>query len=182
MIKVAKYKVELRLNGVLIGDIREHAQNLTWMRKRTRMGVDSISFTVNDVEFGRWCIERKTTLAELLKPLALDCRIIRDEVPVAGGFLATMPAYQPTGNSANLRLEFDGFINYLAGVHLPPGWSRQAAMGEIVKQWLSIAEFESENAGKAFGFTVGQVDPMATVQESFDNYKDIKSAWLLIRH
>lgn len=176
MIEVAKYKVELRLNGTLIGDIREHAQNLTWTRKRTRMGVDSISFTINDVEFGRWCKERGVTVGDLLKPLALDCRIIRNEVPIVGGYLATMPAYQPTGNSANLQLEFDGFINYLANVYLVPGNYTKATMGDVIKGWMRVAEFESESAGKAFGFKAGQIDAMNTVESSFDNYKDIKSA------
>lgn len=176
MIKIAKYKVELRLNGILIGDIREHAQNLTWVRKRTRMGVDSISFTVNDLEFGRWCTERDTTLGDILKPLALDCRIIRDEVPIVGGFLATMPAYHPSGNSANLKLEFDGFINYLSGVYLVPGNRTIGTMGDVIKGWMRVAEFESEDAGKSFGFTAGQIDSMNTIESTFDNYKDIKSA------
>ena len=84
MIEVAEYAVELRLNGQLIGDVRRLAQDLTWARRRTKCGVDTVDFTLNDVLFAEWCAERGTTIAEMLKPLALDCRVIRNGVPVVG--------------------------------------------------------------------------------------------------
>lgn len=176
MINIASYEVELRLNGTLIGNIREHAQNLTWSRNRTKIGVDSISFTVNDIELARWCAMRGTTVAEILKPLALDCRVIRNGVPVAGGYLATMPSYQPQGNSANLALKFDGYINYLANVYLNPGETTTGKMGDIIKGWVTIAENRAIAAGKGFGFTAGKISDMAVVQSTFENYKDIKGA------
>lgn len=176
MINVAAYEVELRLNGVLIGNIREHAQNLTWTRKRTKIGVDSISFTLNDIELARWCEQRGTTVADILKPLALDCRVIRNGVPVVGGYLATMPSYQPKGNSANLAMKFDGYINYLANVYLSPGITATGKMGDLVKAWVAIAEDRATKAGKGFGFTVGKISDMAVVQSTFENYKAIKSA------
>ena len=88
MIKTAEYSVELRLNGVLIGNVQPLVQNLTWARRRTMAGVDSIDFTLNDVLFARWCERRNTTIQDMLKPYALDCRIIRNGTPVVGGFLA----------------------------------------------------------------------------------------------
>ncbi len=176
MITTANYEVELRLNGALIGNVREHAQNLTWTRKRTKIGVDSISFTLNDIEFARWCRQRNTTVAELLKPLALDCRIIRNGVAVAGGYLATMPSYQPKGNSANLAMKFDGYINYLANVYLSPGATTTGKMGDLVKSWVTIAEDRAAQAGKGFGFKAGKISDMAVVQSTFENYKAIKSA------
>lgn len=176
MIKVAAYNVELRLNSTLIGDVRELAQNLTWTRKRTRMGVDSISFTINDALFARWCRERGTSIGELLKPLALDCRIIRNGVPIVGGYLATMPRYQPSGNSANLVLNFDGYINYLANVYLQPGYGKNDRMGTIIEDWVQYAEQTAKYAGKGFGFKAGRIDQMAVVESAFDSYKDIKGA------
>ena len=88
-----EYRIELRLNGILVGDVRQIAQNLTWRRCRTATGVDEIDFILNDKEFADWCEERGTTIQEMLTPYALDARVIRNGRAVAGGFLATMPAY-----------------------------------------------------------------------------------------
>lgn len=176
MLGNATYEVQLRLNGVLIGNIREHAQNLTWVRQRTRIGVDSITFTLNDRLFAKWCDERGTSVAELLKPLALDCRVIRNGVPVAGGFLATMPSYQPKGSSASLAMKFDGYINLLASVFLSPAPTVTEKMGELVRQWVETAEARATAAGKGFGFQLGTISDMAVVESTFENYKDIKGA------
>lgn len=174
---VAKYEVELRLDGQLIGNIRKLAQNLTWTRQRARVGVDSITFSLNDKLFADWCEEHRTSINELLRPLALDCRVVRNGVPVVGGFLATMPAYSPNGSTATLAMKFDGYLNYLAGVYLEPGYAQKnVAMGDIVKAWVDVAEERSTAAGKGFGFKPGLISEMAKVTSSFDNYKDIKGA------
>ncbi|MCM1218196.1 MAG: hypothetical protein NC548_27235 [Lachnospiraceae bacterium] len=176
MINVAKYTVNLYLNGNLIGDIREHAQNLEWTRKRTKIGVDSISFSLNDVQFAKWCAERNTDIATLLKPLALTCRISRNGTPVVGGFLATMPSYTPQGGSATLTLSFDGYINYLAGVHFIPPYAIRGTMGQVVQNWVEGANTAARIAGKEFGFITGSISTMAEIEETFDSYKDYKSA------
>lgn len=174
MIEVAEYAVELRLNGQLIGDVRRLAQDLTWARRRTKCGVDTIDFTLNDVLFAEWCAERGTTIVEMLKPLALDCRVIRNGVPVVGGFLATMPAYSPNGTSANLALSFDGYINYLAGVYISPVGTQTGRMGTLIQNWITMADTRARNAGKAYGFVAGHIDTMASVEQTFDNYKTVK--------
>lgn len=174
MIEVAEYAVELRLNGQLIGDVRRLAQDLTWARRRTKRGVDTIDFTLNDVLFAEWCAERGTTIVEMLKPLALDCRVIRNGVPVVGGFLATMPAYSPNGTSANLALSFDGYINYLAGVYISPVGTQTGRMGTLIQNWITMADTRARNAGKAYGFIAGHIDTMASVEQTFDNYKTVK--------
>lgn len=174
MIEVAEYAVELRLNGQLIGDVRRLAQGLTWARRRTKCGVDTIDFTLNDVLFAEWCAERGTTIVEMLKPLALDCRVIRNGVPVVGGFLATMPAYSPNGTSANLALSFDGYINYLAGVYISPVGTQTGRMGTLIQNWITMADTRARNAGKAYGFVAGHIDTMASVEQTFDNYKTVK--------
>lgn len=171
----ATYKVELRLNNQLIGDIRPIAQDLTWAKRRTKVGVDSISFTVDDHLFSIWCQERRTSLLEMLKPLALDCRIIRNGIPLVGGFLATMPAYQPVGASANLTLQFDGYFNYLAGVYIYPQPTTTATLNQFVNDWMTTAETRSTNAGKSYGFHPNVVNTFPQITQSFEDYKDIKS-------
>lgn len=176
MIGNANYVVELRLDGQLIGNIREIAENLTWSRKRTRIGVDSISFTVNDQLFAKWCRMRGVTITDMLCPIALDCRIVRNGIPIVGGFLATMPAYQANGTSASLPLSFDGYLNLLADVYLSPDSAFNAPMGEVIQTWITTADTRAKNAGKAFGFRAGNIATMATIQESFTGWKSIKDA------
>lgn len=172
----ATYKVELRLDGQLIGDVRKLAQNLKWARRRTMKGVDEITFTLNDRLFAEWCEERSTTINEMLRPLALDCRIVRNGVPLVGGFLATMPGYSPNGTSANLEMSFDGYLNYLAGVYIYPTPTVTERAGIMVSNWIKMAEQRSQSAGKAFGFVEGQVDAMASITQTFDGYKTVKEA------
>lgn len=168
------YEVQLRLDGRLIGNVRKIAQNLKWTRNRTRIGVDSITFSVNDMLFAQWCTQRGESVTDLLRPMALDCRIVRNGVELVGGFLATMPAYKAEGQSATLDLKFDGYLNLLAGVNLYPGPTQSGKMGALVQQWITIADQRASNAGKAFGFKIGTVDDMATVEQTIDNYTAIK--------
>lgn len=176
MINIAKYSLELRLNGVLIGNIQPLAQNLVWARRRTMAGVDSIDFTVNDVLFARWCEERGTTIQDMLKPYALDCRVIRNGEPVLGGFLATMPAYSPRGTSADLALRFDGYTNLLAGVYMYPIGQQSGEAGSVFASWIQVADSRAAAAGKAFDFLAGDVSTFNSIQETFNNYKSIKDA------
>lgn len=171
-----EYELELRLDGVLIGDVRRLAQNLVWERRRTINGVDSISFTLNDVLFEKWCEDRNTTIVDLLKPIALDCRVIRNGVAVCGGFLATMPAYTPNGTSANLNLQFDGYLNLLGGVYIRPTATQTAPMADIIEGWIYDADSRASTAGKAFGFVSGDLDNLATVTQTIDGYKTVKEA------
>lgn len=176
MIKTAEYILELRLNGTLIGNIQPLAQGLTWARRRTMAGVDSIDFTLNDVLFAKWCEDRGTTIQEMLKPYALDCRIIRDGEPVIGGYLATMPAYQPRGTSADLQMKFDGYTNLLAGVYMHPIGQQSGEAGSVFASWIQVADSRADAAGKEFGFTAGTISTFSTIQQTFDNYKSIKDA------
>ena len=171
-----EYELELRLNGVLIGDVRKLAQNLVWERRRTINGVDSISFTLNDILFEQWCNDRSTSIVDVLKPLALDCRVIRNGVAVCGGFLATMPAYTPNGTSANLDLQFDGYLNLLGGVYIRPTATQTAPMADMIEGWIYDADSRASTAGKAFGFVSGDLDNLATVTQTIDGYKTVKEA------
>lgn len=186
MIGAATYQVNLYLNGVLMGDCRSLAQNLTWSRKRTKIGADTIDFTINDVLFDKWCQDRNVTINDLLKPLALECRIVRDGIELVGGFLATMPAYSPLNASANLDLHFDGFLNLLGGVYirntttnLPLGTITGRA-GALVNNMVSLANTVSTNAGKGYNLVAGHIDTMANITQTFDNYKTVKD-WICER-
>lgn len=182
----ATYEVLLYIDGNLIGDVRSLAQNLTWCRKRTKAGVDSIDFTINDVLFNAWCIERNATINDLLKPLALECKIKRNGDVLVGGFLATMPSYSPLQASANLNLHFDGFLNLLAGFYirntttnLPLGTITGEA-GTLVSNMIQLAETTATSAGKGYGFTAGDIDTLASITHTFDNYKTVKD-WICDR-
>ena len=139
-------------------------------------GVDSIDFTLNDVLFAEWCTRRGTTINEMLKPYALDCRVIRNGVPVIGGFLATMPAYSPRGTSADLALRFDGYTNLLAGVYIYPIGTQSGEAGSVFASWIQLADSRAEAAGKAFDFTAGDISTFPSIQQTFDNYKTVKDA------
>lgn len=186
MINVAVYEVNLYINGTLVGDCRRIAENLSYGRRRTKMGADSIDFTINDVLFDEWCKERGTNINEILKPIALECRLVRDGVEVIGGFLATMPAYSPLNASADLNLHFDGFLNLLAGVYirdtstnLPLGTITGNA-GSLVSSMIMFADTIASDAGKAFGFTAGNIEQLASITHTFDNYKTVKD-WICDR-
>ena len=176
MIETAEYILELRINGTLIGNIQPLAQNLVWTRRRTMAGVDSIDFTVNDVLFDEWCRRRGTDIQQVLKPYALDCRIIRNGEPIIGGYLATMPAYQPRGTSADLALRFDGYTNLLAGVYMYPIGQQSGEAGAIFASWIQVADSRATAAGKGFDFLAGTVSTFNSIQQTFDNYKTIKDA------
>lgn len=182
----ANYEVNLYLNGSLLGDCRKIAEGLTYTRRRTKVGADSIDFTVNDVLLSRWCEERKLDFNSLLKPLALECRLVRDGIEVVGGFLATMPSYSPLQTSADLALHFDGFLNLLAGVYirntttnLPLGTISGYA-GPLVSSMIQFANSISSGAGKSYGFVEGTVDNMVSITHTFDNYKTVKD-WICDR-
>lgn len=168
------YEVNLYLNGVLIGDCRSIAQDLKWVRRRTKKGVDEIDFTLNDVLFNNWCIARNTDINSMLKPYALECRLKRNGIEVVGGFLATMPAYSPNGTSANLDMRFDGYLNLLAGVYIRPVGTVTGNMDQLIDQYIKEADTRASNAGKAFGFKQGYLEGLPQIEQTFDNYKSTK--------
>lgn len=171
---MAKYQVNIYVDGVLIGDVSEMAQGLVWAKRRTKSGVDTIDFTINDVIFDRWCRQRNTSLANILKPYAMTCCIVRDGVEVVAGFLATMPGYSPKGTSADLQMRFDGWMNLLAGVYIYPTATQTARMGALASQYIQMADTRATSAGKAFGFTEGTISTMEEVQQTFENFKTVK--------
>lgn len=186
MIEVAEYSVDLYVNGTLIGDCRRIAEKLTYTRRRTKLGADSIDFSVNDKLLNDWCVSRGWSINELLKPLACECRLVRNGVEVVGGFLATMPSYSPNNASATLSLHFDGYLNLLAGVYirdtstnLPLGTITGPA-GAMVSSMISFADNVASDAGKAFGFVANDIDDMAVITNTFDNYQTVKD-WIVER-
>ena len=176
----ANYAVNLYINGTLIGDCRKLAQNLKWVRRRTKSGADEIDFTLNDVLFDKWCKERGTDINQMLKPLALECRVVRDGIEVVGGFLATMPGYSPNQTSANLEMRFDGFLNLLNGVYVRPVGKVTGRMDALIQRFITEADERAEENGKAYGFTAGSLEQLASVEHTFDNYKSTKD-WLCDR-
>ena len=177
---MVNYEVRLYLNGNLLGDIRSFAEGLKWIRRRTKIGVDEIDFDVNDKIFANWCEERNTDINTVLRPFALECRVLRNGVPVIGGFLATMPAYAPMGDSATLSLKFDGYLNLLNGVYINPIGTVTGRMGALVKQFIDLANTRSGDAGKSYGLVSNIIGTLAKVDHTFDNYKTVKE-WICDR-
>ena len=180
MINTPIYELKLYLNGTLVGDVRPLAQNLKWVRRRTKVGADEIDFTLNDVLFAQWCIDRNTDINTMLKPYALECRVVRNGVEIVGGFLATMPAYSPNGTSANLALKFDGYLNLLAGVYIRPIGTVVGRMGDLIEEYITEADTRAYNAGKGFDFFPGTIETLPSIQHTFDNYKSTKE-WICER-
>lgn len=176
MITTVDYRVNLYLDGNLIGDVRELAEDLTWAKRRTATGVDEIDFTLNDHLFDDWLQKRGTNIQSVLKPMALDCKIFRNGEAIVGGFLATMPGYKPNGTSADLDMRFDGYLNLLNGVYIRPTATRTMRANLMVASWISDAETRSMGAGKRFGITEGESDTLAVITRTFDGYKPIKEA------
>lgn len=174
------YKIDLYIDGVLVGDVRRLAQNFKWVRRRTKSGADEIDFTINDVLFEKWLSERQYTVSDVLRPMALECRVSRNGTDIVGGFLATIPAYSPNGTSANLALKFDGYLNLLDGVYIYPIGTAVGKMGALVQRFIGEADTRATNAGKGYGFTAVSVSNMASVQHTFDNYKSTKE-WICDR-
>lgn len=176
MIATVDYRVNLYLDGVLIGDVRELAEDLTWAKRRTASGVDEIDFSLNDKLFNDWLEKRGTDIQSVLKPIALDCKIFRDGEPIVGGFLATMPGYKPNGTSADLEMRFDGYLNLLNGVYIRPTTAQTARANLMVASWINDAEDRATNAGKPFGITQGASESLAVITRTFDGYKPVKEA------
>lgn len=174
MFDVPKYEVNLYINGALVGNCRKLCQDLRWVRRRTRAGVDEISFALNDALFAGWCESRGTNIKDMLKPIALECRVVRNGVAVVGGYLATMPAYHPNEVSADLDMRFDGFLNLLDGVYLYPTGSASGRMGELVRGWVDEANRRSSDAGKGYGFVANRISTMERVVQTFENYTSVK--------
>lgn len=174
------YEVNLYINGTLIGDVRELAQNLTWVRRRTKTGADEIDFTLNDVLFNEWCQERGTDINTMLKPIALECKIKRNGVDIVAGFLATMPGYSPKGASADLAMRFDGYLNLLNGVYIynsstkRPVGTVTARMHTMINNYVAMANSRSAAAGKGYGLTYHTGSTLANVTNTFDGYKTVK--------
>lgn len=174
------YEVNLYLNGQLIGDVRELAQGLKWVRRRTKVGADEIDFKLNDKLFNEWCVERNTDINTMLKPMALECRVVRNGISIVGGFLATMPSYKPKGTSADLEMRFDGYLNLLGGVYiynsstkLPVG-TVTGRLNTLINNYITMANNRSTAAGKGYGLSFVRGSTMASVTNTFDNYKTVK--------
>ena len=94
--------------------------------------------------------------------------------------MATMPAYQPRGTSADLQMRFDGFLNLLGGVYiynsstkLPVG-TVSGRMEVLVNNYITMANNRSTAGGKGYGLVYNEGSTMSSVTNTFDNYKTVK--------
>lgn len=170
------YQIILSLDGENIGDVAPIIQDFSWSVATTAYGVDTINFTINDKLLSDWAEERGLTINDILRPYALEAVVIRNDEKLLGGFLATMPAYQPKNATADLEFRFDGWLNLLAGVYIRPTQEQTLPAGTMVALWIDKAEQRSKDAGKAFGFTRKYISPLNKITRTFDSFKTVKEA------
>lgn len=179
-IKNANYEVLLYLDNVLIGDVRHFATGLTYTKRRTFKGADEISFTLNDKIFSEWCKERNATIEQMTRTMAVSCVIKRDGVSIVGGFLASTPAYNPVGASADLVFHFDGWLNLLQGVHVYPIGKVSGNLDILIADKIDELDNRARQAGKGFYFKRGSLTRLPSVEHTFENYKPLKE-WITDR-
>lgn len=189
----ANYELQLRVNAPeysqetlwnvifaqnLLGDIRPLARNFKWIKSRTCKGVDQISFTVNDKLFAQWLEERNATISSALRPQFLDCRVVRNGVPIVAGTLATLPAYQPLKSTADLTLTFDGYFNLLDGIYIYPTATQSGSLTTLIQNWLGVVNTRVENytsISDGYGFKPGTIETLGQVDKTIDQYITVKS-------
>ena len=170
--------IELRYNGQLLGNIAPITTSRGWTK--TKNGVDAVSFTVSLKAFSNWCVERNTTMAEIVKPLKLDARVVRNGVPLLGGVLLEVPSYSLSNSNSNvdttMDFTFDGYLNLTAGLRIRPTKKYKERLNSYLVKILNDGLTRARNAGGDLGITVGTCDQLAQDQNTYDSYKTIKDA------
>lgn len=171
-----EYEIELRYDGNLVGNIFPITTSRSWRKRKN--GVDEINFSVSLKKMVQWCEERNTTLRELVTPMKLDARIVRNGVPLLGGFLYEVPGYTQSVENVDTEINFifDGYLNLCAGLYNRPTTTYSARpISRYLKQELQNALNRASSAGYNFGITMGTIEEWTpNDQNTYDSYKTIK--------
>lgn len=171
------YEIQLRYNGRLIGNIYPITEKRSW--SKVKNGVDQIKFSVSMLKFQEWCVERNTTLRELITPLRLDARVVRDGTPLLGGILLEIPSYQFSNSQVDTVLDFtfDGYLNIYAGNYIRPTKKYgPEPLNSYLLKILNDANNRASNAGAPTGVTIGHIDTLGNDQNTYDSFKSVKDA------
>jgi hypothetical protein len=71
-------------------------------------------------------------------------------------------------------LRFDGYLNLLAGVYIHPIGTVSGRMNQLIERFITEADARARDAGKAFNFSSGTLENLASIEQTFDNYKNTK--------
>lgn len=170
-----RYEIQLRFDGTLIGDIMPITTARSW--QKVKNGVDQISFSVSMLKMQEWCIERNTTLAEIVKPLKLDARIVRNGVPLLGGILLEIPGYNLSNDTVDAVLDFtfDGYLNIYSGIYIrPTKVYNSQPLNQYLVAIVNDANSRASSAGAPTGVVVGHVDTLPNDQNTYDSFKAVK--------
>ena len=169
-------QIEIRYNNTLIGDIYPITIDRSWTK--TLNGVDVIDFSVSLQQFANWCVERGTTMQEIIKPLKLDARIVRDGVPLLGGVLLEVPSYSLSNDKLDTTVSFtfDGYLNLTAGLRIRPTVKYNERLDSYLVKILNAGLTRARNAGADLGITIGSCAQLSQDQNTYDSYKTIKDA------
>lgn len=169
-------EIQIRYAGTLIGDICPITTSRGWTK--TLNGVDSIEFSVSLQEFANWCVERGTTMQQIIKPLKLDARVVRDGVPLLGGVLLEVPSYSLTNEDLDtvINFSFDGYLNLTAGLRIRPTVQYNERLDSYLVKILNAGLTRATNAGAPTGITIGTCSQLGVDQNTYDSYKSVKDA------
>ena len=171
------YEIQLRYAGTLIGNVYPITTARSW--SKVKNGVDQISFSVSMLKMQEWCEARNTTLAEIVKPLKLDARVVRNGVPLLGGVLLEIPSYSLTNDSVDCEVSFtfDGYLNIYAGAYIRPTITYSSRpLNQYLVDLVNRANTRAANAGAPTGVTIGATDTLPNDQNTYDSYKTVKDA------
>lgn len=172
-----QYEIQLRYAGSLIGNIYPITTARSW--SKVKNGVDQISFSVSMLKMQEWCEQRGTTLAEIVKPLKLDARVVRNGTPLLGGVLLEIPSYSLDNDKVDCEIQFnfDGYLNIYSGLYIRPTLVyNQQPLNQYLVDIVNRANTRAANAGASTGVTIGHVDTLPNDQNTYDSYKAVKDA------
>lgn len=172
-----QYEIQLRFAGTLIGNIYPITTARSW--SKVKNGVDQISFSVSMLKMQEWCEQRGTTLAEIVKPLKLDARVVRNGTPLLGGVLLEVPSYSLSNDNVDCELafNFDGYLNIYSGLYIRPTLTYSSQpLNRYLVDILNRANTLASNAGADTGVTLGHIDTLGNDQNTYDSYKAVKDA------
>lgn len=171
------YEIQLRYNGTLIGNVYPITTARSW--SKVKNGVDQISFSVSMLKMQEWCVKRGTTLAEIVKPLKLDARIVRNGTPLLGGILLEIPSYSLDNDKIDCEIQFnfDGYLNIYSGLYIRPTLVYNSQpLNQYLVDIVNRANTIASNAGGDTGVTIGHIDILGNDQNTYDSYKAVKDA------
>lgn len=172
-----EYEIQLRFDGSLIGNVYPITTARSW--SKVKNGVDLIQFQVSMLKMREWCEQRGTALAEIVKPLKLDARVVRNGVPLLGAVLLEIPSYSLDNNKVDCELSFtfDGYLNIYSGIYIRPTITYTARpLNQYLVDLVNKANTRATNAGASTGVTIGTIETLGNDQNTYDSYKAVKDA------